>query len=379
MSGLFSYKQSAVAKFLVVIYFSIIGARYATGITELYFILPVIGIGILFFMKDRLLENKTLFYSLVLWAFIFFIFSVFSSLRSNFYSVFYVLIGLAAFSVGFVLFCFRCFSFYLSFFVIILFYSYVAISLLSSDKAHLITLNEVFPGVSRNIIGAMAVYFQIFYAASFYRMKKRLPFISMCITFYILLAAYGRSSIIAGVLILLVYVFYYLRKNLLTVSLVMISLVVFYIIIGFDIDFQNNSFSQGIESARVNIYHEYIETTDFFGLLLGHSIFDSVTASFFDGNAHSSYIRGHSYYGVALFFLFCFLLFAVVVRFNYSGLLYISFIFIYMFRAIFESIAFFDVFDFLFFYLLVIFIYKDNDSAFVVQKFNSNFEAKGAL
>lgn len=355
----FEINRYLLVKVFVVLYFSLIGLKYISGKSELLFVTPFIG-GVLFLLVFQDIKKDKLLVVLTSWLAFFFLMSLLSAKGNEFRSIYYLATGFSAFVVGYVLYLHKRFSLKISWYLLIVFNVFILWSVILSSEHSSIALDKVFPGSSRNLVGAMAIFLQIFYTVSYYRINHNLPHFMLIITLLIIFLAYGRSSIIAGILLLAVYLIYDFKKHLWSMGLVAIiflgAVFASYDLIS-RIDTaieQNTNFSRGIDSPRIEILKEYISTTDLLFLIAGHPISDSNTAALFNGNPHNSYIRFHSYYGLASLLFTLFVMSILVKRFSSKTFIPAAFIIIYMFRAIFEPIAFFDIFDFLIFYLLLL-------------------------
>jgi len=353
---IFNYYIELLLKFFALVYFFVIAIKYLTGYSLLLSVLPFIG-AIMFVLSFSQIKKDGLLLVFLYWLLFFFLMSLISGGDNGFRSVYYLAIGFTAFMVGHVFYRYPTFSLRFSFYLLIIFDLFILGSVSLNAGPPIIILNEIFPGSSRNIVGAMAVFLQMFYSASYYYINGKLPQILILVTSIIVFLAFGRASILALVLLLFIHHIFIIRKRPLVSALILIASVT---LVGLSIDIANveekvvehSNFQKGVDSPRLDIISEYVSTTTLLTFFSGHPVEDSHTAVLLNGNPHNSFIRAHSYYGfvsiIFILILFCYFSFKV----NSANLIFIGFICIYLFRAIFEPIAFFDIFDFLFFYLL---------------------------
>ena len=350
------YNNEFISKQIITIYFSIIAFKYLTGYSELLFTLPFLGAILFIFIFHHLNKEKFLILFTV-WLTAFILMSLYSAQDNDFRSIYYLLIGFSSFAVGFTLYIFPKYSLRLSFWMLVIFYFFIIGAVALGDGASSLILNELFPGSSRNIVGAMAVFIQIFYSASYYRLNKKLPQVFVWITLVIIFLAFGRSSIAAGVILLFAHIVFLGRRKVKTSVFIIMLITILISLSGAFMKAQeyieyNTNFNKGIESSRSEIIKEYLSTTTGKKLVLGHPISDSQTALSLNGNPHNSYIRMHSYYGIVGVLFLCSVLMVLVLRVNKHNFIYVIFILIYLFRVFFEPLALFDIYDFLLFYLL---------------------------
>src|SRR5690606_5941922 len=104
-------------RLLVCAFFSLVWLRYILGETLFLFFLPVVGVALLLVCSKKLFSEKIIAVMSFSWFFAFFFVSLLSSLRSDFYSVYFVFLGFSGFLVAFVLFVDKSFSYFLSSFM----------------------------------------------------------------------------------------------------------------------------------------------------------------------------------------------------------------------------------------------------------------------
>jgi len=349
-------------RLLVCAFFSLVWLRYILGETIFLFFLPVVGVALLLVCSKKLFSEKIIAVMSFSWFFAFFFVSLLSSLRSDFYSVYFVFLGFSGFLVAFVLFVDKSFSYFLSSFMFYLFFLLVVMAVIKDPRPAYDSLNNVFPDASRNIVGAIAVFLLSFNMISNYRVSNSVSLLPLLCSFVLVVLAYGRSSIIALAILFLAYFFFYFRRYAFSVFILFFILTITVPFLGLDYERYFLAFTQsGMESPRTQMYAEYWDSLDLPGFLFGESVFNSPVIASFDGNSHSSYIRSHSYYGLLtlVFIGFCF--FLVFIRGSVNILVF-GVLIAYLFRVSFEQIAFFDVFDFLFFYCILVLSCESGES-----------------
>lgn len=355
------FRKECVSRVLVCLFFIFVWLRYILGETTMLLLLPVVGIALFFVNFKGLFSGKKIALIFIFWFFVFLLFSLLSAVRTDFYSVYFVFLGFSGFIIAFVLFVDKRFSYYLSSFLFYLFFLFSVVVIFADSRPAYDSLNNMFPDASRNMVGAIAIFLLSFNMLSAYREKKVIPLLPLLCSFVLVVSAYGRSSIIALAILSLTYFLFYCKRYFFSVLLLSLMLSLAIPFLGIDYENYFLRFTQsGLESLRAQMYAEYLVSLDLIGVVFGGSVLESPLISSFDGNSHSSYIRSHSYYGllIILFIGFCFSLVALRGRVN---VVVFGVLIAYVFRVSFEQIAFFDVFDFLFFYCILFLWYGSSE------------------
>lgn len=351
-------KNKTIACFCVLLFFFIISVKYISGLPSLLFMLPLIGFVLwgVYFKSLKSQNFQVIFYA---WLVVFLLFAIMSGADNLYRSVYYLFLGATTFYVSYVLFLYPKFALKISWVLLLSYLSAMYLVVLLSPSPASITLNEVFVGSSRNLVGAIALFLQILYSASYYRVYQRLPLALIWLSFVLIFISFGRASILAGLMLLIIHSQYlfkikYVVALFLTVCLLYLmfwSQELSEQLLDFITAYSNFSQGTGTENPRLDIMYEYASSTTYFTFLSGHPISDSLTAMSLGNNPHSSYIRAHSYYGVISVLFILFFLVVIVSRVNQATVIYLYLMIVYLFRIAFEPLGLFDIFDVLLFYL----------------------------
>lgn len=234
-------------------------------------------------------------------------------------------------------------------------------------------LGAIFPGVSTNGLPSYLIVLQIAYSITYYFKHNRLPLWSTVGTLIVAVFGLGRGSIIIAGLILLSSVLInawttesraerkiYLVAGMLASPALVIFLFTYYteVISYLNVAIEGSKFSGGvIDEHRARMMTDYMQKMDVWSLFFGTSYHGTSIENIYGGNPHNSFIRLHSFYGLAGFLL-VFLSFALIfasakcLKHKTVTLLFIIFS---LLRALTEPIFFPSVLDFFYILYLVVF------------------------
>ena len=222
-------------------------------------------------------------------------------------------------------------------------------------------LEYFIPGFSSNGVTSFLIVLQVVYSTLVFRINGKITILTPAITFYICLLGYGRGSIIAASIFILVCLFlYFFKKNNksyaqfggLILGILFISLAIKFGPIVLDYVIQNTKLASGLyDQHRYRIFLDYLQNIDEWNLFFGAPFEGTVIAESYRGNSHSSFIRMHNIGGLLYFLtivsVFVFLPFSLKgfrsSIFAFSGSL------VLMFRSVSEPIFFITPLDFYFF------------------------------
>jgi hypothetical protein len=250
-----------------------------------------------------------------------------------------------------------------AFYALIIFYSFFVWSIFKYGMTpH--DINSFFSDVSRNYVSAMAVFFQMMYSVSFFRLSGRLPFVTPLFTFLIALISYGRAGIaVAIALLALTTCHNFLRRGVIAkaVLVLMLGTLVFFTFVYWPVlsDFLvlNTNFKSSLDGARFKIIEDYFSHFGVFEFFSGVDIFEIESIKRFDGNPHNSFLYGHYLFGffylAFLFFLGTVFAFAVCFRFGQVWV-YLCFGLLFIVRVFTDKLSLPGVYDYLFYYIYFI-------------------------
>jgi|GEM_PF-2863847 len=234
-------------------------------------------------------------------------------------------------------------------------------------------INEYLENSSVNGVSALALIFQIFYSTSYYKLHKKLPYITPLITMVICIMAFGRSGIAVSVLILLLtffvnYKHYKILNSFFLVSLIVLFLFLFQELLQFFEHYTN--FGRGLESPRQEMLNDYLSVVNFISFFTGGiNLLSIPSISIHDGNPHNAYIYSHAGLGILylMFIVSIWLYVFYIFTFYKNTLVYFSFLMLFSIRFFFDTGSLFGASDFLFYYLLIC-LYKEK------KEFNFRFK-----
>jgi len=224
-----------------------------------------------------------------------------------------------------------------------------------------IYINSIFPGLSINIIGWLALGLSVFYdVLAFENIKitnKRIDVLPALITFLICLISLSRSNIICAFLLLggvLLYIFKnysILKKAVFLIGVFLLLSLTVYL----SYDFLESSLQRfderGFESTERSLFlNSYIEKLNLNSFLFGIT---SEQYPFFllNGNFHNSFLGGHSSFGI-LFVVFLLFIIQLIIRKTFTAFFLVILALVLLIRSFTDTIMFIGDFDFIFFVLL---------------------------
>lgn len=267
----------------------------------------------------------------------------------------------------------------------VLFSFYAALLILMPFKGvHPDAFNHYFPNTSRNGIGAVLIFSQIFYSAARYIRDGRPPLVTPVATLLLCVLLYGRSGTLFSYTLVVVSCLAAVRsQKLLAVAALVVSTVVMAIVLspavtnsmlatpdvvahqssvrpGDDLalaapeDQPNPGVSEwrrGLESIRPTMIKEYLVSLQPVDWLLGGRLAASPAISEYNMNPHNSFIRGHAYFGMP----YLLLIGAILLHALYEGVrrrqwFLPALMLTFAARSFFDTSGLFDLFDIGFFF-----------------------------
>lgn len=234
-------------------------------------------------------------------------------------------------------------------------------------------LGAIFPWSSTNGIPSYLIVIQIAYSLAYYLKHNRLPVISSMATLVVAFFGLGRGSIIASALIFLISISVNLTiaKSLIDRIIAFRLLIVatpplaIYVYNNFDEIFfaidlliEGSKFSGGVlDEHRGRIIADYLNKIDAWTLLFGMNYSGTSIVQYYGGNPHNSFIRMHSFYGLAgiIIIFIPVLVIALSNRVMAQKFIAVIFISISLLRATTEPIFFPSTLDFFYFLYFIIF------------------------
>lgn len=232
-------------------------------------------------------------------------------------------------------------------------------------------LEGLIPGTSTNGIPSYLIVVQVAYSLIFFLRHERLPILSSITTCVVAIFGLGRGSIVVGGLILIFSIFMnaVLSKNnhrfiLFFLGLVLLLLSLYFYINGDEILsmaqelLSRSKFAGGVfDEHRGLMIKDYMNKIDVWSFMFGSDYADTSIEMYYGGNPHNSYIRAHSFYGLAA--LICIFIPIILVinsrRFKVEKFVTTILIFFALLRATTEPIFFPSVLDF--FYVFYFFAF----------------------
>ncbi|WP_339504588.1 hypothetical protein [Pseudomonas sp. RL_105y_Pfl2_101] len=212
--------------------------------------------------------------------------------------------------------------------------------------------NTVLSGYSRNGYSAILLAFAGGYIFSrVYRDKK----ISLLLLVLVLVSSfplYGRSGIAMAFALVLAVLCHKSIKLAALFGLCGVVGVIFSLgsIEGYIYGATN--FSAGIESPRSEMLEQYANALDVMGLFFGVDVGRVPIILEYGKNPHNAFILLHSYYGLAVFPLLCLFVVSLLKLFVDGRYMLLVVALLFLFRAFFDIIYLFGLFDYLLFPLL---------------------------
>lgn len=220
-----------------------------------------------------------------------------------------------------------------SFFSLIIFYLFfMAAGLYYGFSPY--AINDFFPASSKNYVSAIAIFSQIVYSATYYRVYKKLPLWTTLITLVICILTTGRSAIILSFLIFIVsflfMTYYGTKKEKIITSFVLLLLsfvILFNINLIIEMLLLYTNFVQGLESPRSLMNQSYMESMNLQYLIFVVDLSSIQIYNEFNLNPHNTFVMEHSRFGI--FYLIFILIFMIYSLYLFVFLLSIFFMRIY--------------------------------------------------
>jgi len=232
-------------------------------------------------------------------------------------------------------------------------------------------VNQYFLVGSRNVVSATALFFQLAYSASYYRVNGSLPKITPFFTLVISVISFGRSGIGLSFLFLsFSFIFSWKRTEIKYISVVFILFVTVGLFSGLsfeDIEFflnEKTNFSRGFESPRALMIDAYFEKLSVVEFFIGRDLSGVQIIADFEQNPHNSFIYGHSHYGISyVVFISWFLLLLLWCNIKRrSTVIYSAIIFVFLARLWVDSLSLPGIFDYIFYYLFFLTILESKNN-----------------
>lgn len=166
-------------------------------------------------------------------------------------------------------------------------------------------LEAMIPNSSSNGITSYLVVLQASYCAIQYILYRKISFFTSLITLFICFIGFGRGSLIgAGLICAFSILFYALsskKRRFIVVVFIGITVpLVGPLIIPSISDYVKSKTKLGggiYDPSRALIHEEYLKKITPTSLLIGSNYKGTIVEELFNGNPHSSYIRGHHLFG----------------------------------------------------------------------------------
>ncbi len=232
-------------------------------------------------------------------------------------------------------------------------------------------LEGMIPGTSTNGIPSYLIVVQVAYSLIFFMSHKKLPILSSIATCVVAIFGLGRGSIIVGMLIFAFSILINAANSKLerkiaiyaiTFALPVISL---YLYINQENIFfvaqeliDGSKFGGGVlDGHRGLMIKDYLNKIDPWSFIVGTNYVDTSIEKLYGGNPHNSYIRAHSFYGLASLICIFFPIILVIgsKRLRLYKIVATTLIFFALLRATTEPIFFPSVLDFFYFFYFFIF------------------------
>lgn len=234
-------------------------------------------------------------------------------------------------------------------------------------------LGAIFPGSSTNGLPSYLIVVQIAYSIAFYLKNSRLPLLSSVATLVVAVFGLGRGSMIIAALILLfsLYINTTLARSktdrkiiLVAISLLSLPFGIFIyndyseLISSAQLLIDGSKFSNGVfDEHRGRIIADYLSKIDGWSLIFGTDYNGTSIVENYGGNPHNSFIRAHSFYGIAGLFYVAMPLFLIAISNRRRDHKYVTLVLIFLslIRATTEPIFFPSPLDFFYFSYIFLF------------------------
>jgi hypothetical protein len=222
-------------------------------------------------------------------------------------------------------------------------------------------VNQFLYHSSRNIVSAIFLFSTMFLYLSNISSNNKLKLYPSIILIIISVLSYGRTGIILSfVMFIIIYLFVFFnhftfKKIIIYVFISAILLIVLFRI--HPILINETNLSRGLESKRFMIYSSYLEKINLNNVFTGYNYKQIPVVKSLNNNPHNSFIVFHYNlgFGLILFLLMVFLYFYIgLINFSLRINFIMCFSFIFLIRALIDTIAFIGMYDFIFFYSLIL-------------------------
>ncbi|PJJ78981.1 hypothetical protein CLV77_3140 [Brevirhabdus pacifica] len=233
---------------------------------------------------------------------------------------------------------------------------------LATTAQTILPLDYMVKDASSNAITLFLVLVQAVYGVVLYHQKRSVPLVTPVVTLYIAIEGYGRGSLLAALVLVLLSVAFYgftqrsMKRRLIMVAAVgVVSALFFLRFYDLAVWYLANAtkLSAGlVDYARAEMWEAYVDKLDFLSILIGADFELTVIEATYNGNPHSSLIRAHHFFGLPYLVLILFLCVAIPLSTRGAGarLLNTVFYLVILMRIVSEPSLFPTPLD-LFFYL----------------------------
>lgn len=360
--------------FLLLLFFSLPLINYAFGVN--YYIPFIIIFFIIILCYNIFLRKRKIYFIIFVYLSLFSLMIIMTTLKFQGAGIFYSFISIPLLII----------SYYisnierkkikkLSFLTLIIYYFFFIFSGIFKGFSPE-SINFYLIGASRNIVSSIAIFLQLFYSIAYFHVNRKLPILTVIVTTVICILSFGRTGIALSLFLLFTS---YIINNLISVTnskdankYVIKSIIIYAIItiitslIIYKLDdilnlltFYTN-FGLGLESPRDSLRQQYMDNLDLEKILFGVNLSTIPDIHAFNNNPHNSYIYGHSQFGLLyIIYIITTLLLTLSVFFNLlirskkiNAIVFITFTSIFTFRAFYDKLAFIDVSDFIYYYIV---------------------------
>lgn len=227
-------------------------------------------------------------------------------------------------------------------------------------------LENIIPSSSSNGVTSYLIILQAAFSSLNYIVYRRVDIFPALLTVMICFVGYGRGSVIASSLILFMNIFYCLlsSKKLFYFSMFVLLIGLIFSAGRWEseiLDFVNSKTKIGsgiYDSNRMEMHGDYLSKIDGVTFFTGASYEGTSIDDKYNGNPHSSYIRGHHIFGILFLFGICFsLVFVWFSNVAISLRIYVlSMIAVVVLRAATEPILFPSFLDVLYYCIVFSFL-----------------------
>lgn len=234
-----------------------------------------------------------------------------------------------------------------------------------------VPFENLIPGSSANGITSYLILLQVNYSICYYLYKNKIDLISPLFTLGVALLGFGRGSILAAMLIVVVSLFFWIFKKKgmrIFGYLTLIFLFIFFIFLKYQTQIAeflvaNTKLSAGlVDDSRAQILRDYIQKINFLTFFVGTDYSNTSIVNLYGGNPHNSFIRAHHIFGLP-YLLFVVFIPALVIfkRELLLDILFFGALFLVLYFRIFsEPIIFPTIFDFFYWTPLIIILRLSN-------------------